>query len=280
MENASKALLIASGVLLAMLIVMLLLFFGGRIKEFYTEQGQIDDIENVEVFNKQFTNYERNKVYGYELISLANMVEDYNNRHSGAAEAKNDEKYNPITLVISFKDNVENAKSKIWYENTGDHLFGKGNEWIYSQSDTNNKIVNTIKSAVEIENRYGGDTQIATKLAKSINSLIVDENDNRQIEIIMNEQGKSKDEAIKILQMKSVENYQAMTNDKQVTTYEQLKKILLSDKGYNNEISIKKYYEYNQFKRSYFKCSEILYDNDLGGTGRVKSMKFEFIDVE
>ena len=277
MENASKALLIASGVLLAMLIVMLLLFLGGRIKEFYTEQGQIDDIENVEVFNKQFTNYERNKVYGYELISLANMVEDYNNRHSGAAEAKNDEKYNPITLVISFNDNVENAKSKIWYENTGDHLFGKGNQWTYEQSDTKNKIVNTIKSAVEIENRYGN-AQIATKLAKSINSLIVDENDNRQIEIIMNEQGKSKDEAIKILQMKSVGNYQAMTNDKEVDNYETLKRILLKD-GYQG-ISIKKYYEYNQFKRSYFKCSEILYDNDLGGTGRVKSMKFDFIDVE
>ena len=133
MENATKALLMAAGVLLTMLIVMLLLFFKGKITEFYDEQGKIEDIENVEIFNKHFTNYERKKVYGYELISLANMVEDYNTRHSASDGAQNDEKYKPITLVVSFEGSGTKVADKIWFNNEGSislHLFKDNTKYI------------------------------------------------------------------------------------------------------------------------------------------------------
>jgi hypothetical protein len=63
MENASKALLMAGGILLTMLMIMLIFFFRTRIVEFYSEQDKIDDIANISEFNKQFTNYERKDVY-------------------------------------------------------------------------------------------------------------------------------------------------------------------------------------------------------------------------
>ncbi len=276
MENASKALLIAAGVLITMLIVMLLLFFKGRISEFYNEQDKIDDIENVAQFNKQFTNYERKKVYGYELISLANMVEDYNTRHS--ANGQNDEKYNPITLTISFAGSGNDVKNKIWYDSEGNlnsHLFQDGKE--YKQSITEHEIIITIKKGLNIEEVYGN-AQVASKLAKSIDALIINDKDSYEIEKIAREQGIDQNKAIEILKNKAVEDYKRIINNNSNITYSEIENILLRG-GYNG-ISIKKYYEYYQFKRSVFECTEIKYDNKEGGTGRVESMTFKFKTVE
>ena len=275
MENASKALLMAAGVLITMLIVMLLLFFKGRITEFYNDQGKIDDIENVTQFNKQFTNYEREKVYGYELISLANMVQDYNIRHS--AEAQNDEKYNPITLIVSFPAGNVNVKN-LWYDNETNpslHLFKEGDR--LTQSSTDNRLVNIITTGLNIENIYGN-AQIAAKLAKSIDTLIINDKDTDEIQKIATEQGIGEDKVKEALKKKSVEDYKRIINNNTDITYNEIENILLRD-GYNG-ISIKKYYEYYQFKRSVFKCTELKYDNKEGGTGRVESMTFEFKKVE
>lgn len=272
MENSTKALLMAGGVLITMLIVVLLFYFQGRITEFYDEQKQIDDIANAAEFNKQFTNYERQKVYGYEIISLANMVEDYNTRHSGAVDAPNDEKYTPITLTVSFANSGDKVQQQMWYNNDGEHLFRDGQSYI--QSDTNNTIANIISKATNIEDKY--DAQIASKLAKSIKSLIVDEEEDfYEINKIMSEQHVTAENAINALKQKSVNDYKAMTNDEK--TYNQIEQILLN--GYN-EISIRTYYEYIQFKRAVFKCESIGYDNNVGGTGRVTSLTFSFIRVE
>lgn len=277
MENSAKALLMAGGVLLTMLIVILVFYFKGRITEFYDEQGKIDDIANVAEFNKQFTNYERQKVYGYEIISLANMVEDYNTRHSGAENAPNDEKYTPITLTVSFGNSGGKVEQQMWYSNDGEHLFYDG--FSYIQSDTNNTIAgNTIAGiisrATNIEKKY--DAQTASKLAKSIKSLIVnEEEDENEINKIMSEQHVSKESAINALKQRSVNDYKAMTHEEK--TYEQIEQILLN--GYNG-ISIRTYYEYIQFKRAVFKCEGIGYDNNVGGSGRVSSLTFSFIRVE
>ena len=72
MENASKALLMAGGILLVMLIIALLIFSWSKFTEFYSNDDELTEIDNISKFNLQFTNYENRDVYGYELISLAN----------------------------------------------------------------------------------------------------------------------------------------------------------------------------------------------------------------
>ena len=99
MENASKALLIAGGILMVMLIIGLLAFSWSKITNFYNKDDELAEIEDVSKFNLQFTNYQRDKVYGYELISLANKVADYNMRYSTVGKKK--EKYNPITMKFT-----------------------------------------------------------------------------------------------------------------------------------------------------------------------------------
>ena len=93
MENASRALLIAGGILLVMMIIALLIFSWSKFTEFYSNDDELAEIENISKFNLQFTNHENRDVYGYELISLANKVADYNMRYSNASGAQNDEHY-------------------------------------------------------------------------------------------------------------------------------------------------------------------------------------------
>mgnify|MGYP004457397595 CR=1 FL=1 len=100
MENASKALIMAGGMLLAILIVSLLVYAWSLFSKYQSSQDDLTDIEDTAKFNEQFTNYQRNNVKGYDIISLANKVVDYNYRKTNAENAKNDEKYSFITVKI------------------------------------------------------------------------------------------------------------------------------------------------------------------------------------
>ena len=94
MENASKALINAGGMLIAMLIVGLLVWGFGRIRE--TQQTQVDQesIQEITDFNERFEAYNRTTVRGYQMISLANLVYDTNSRYTEA------DGYNPVTVTV------------------------------------------------------------------------------------------------------------------------------------------------------------------------------------
>lgn len=79
MENASKAILIAGGVLMGVILlaalVMVFTSFGGV----FEEQGEALTVEQLEKYNRQFNTFDRS-LYGSELLSLQNLLEDYNSR--------------------------------------------------------------------------------------------------------------------------------------------------------------------------------------------------------
>ena len=55
MENASKAILMAGGMLLTILIVSLLVFAWNTFSNYYSQKDSIDEIDDVTEFNLQFT---------------------------------------------------------------------------------------------------------------------------------------------------------------------------------------------------------------------------------
>ena len=262
MENASKALLMAGGVLLVMLVIMLVIFSWGKYSEFYTNKDDLAEIENTAQFNLQFTNYENREVYGYELISLANKVADYNMRHSNAQGAENNEKYNPITMTITIPVNM--SKEKFWYVNENyTHLFTDGN---IVQSEVSNRIQNIISTASGITKFYRNENT-ASKLAKSINSLILYDqhgNPNAQLQYNMNVKKMTEEES----KAAALSTYKSITSDNTVKTYEEMINKV------KNTANIFQYYEYSQFKKGIFKCTAIEYDDEV--TGRVKTISFSF----
>ena len=269
MENASKALIIAGGILLTMAIVGLVIFAWNRFSDYYKNDDNLAEIDDLTKFNLQFTNYQRDDIHGYELASLANKVFDYNTRRSNAAGNKSNEWYNTITMTIDFKG----MQNKFRYSNdltSRELLFKNG---IYS----NNGIDNFIHTATGIEEVYGG-ADTATKLAKSIDSLIL-----TQDQIDYNQNYKKMSPANS--KWKAVQDYISISKDKSILGGKKINETISEyeinniysnmQRKLTNDASIMKYYEYYQFKRGIFKCTstDITYDQS---TGRVSTIKFTF----
>ena len=105
MENASKALIMAGSVLIALIIISLLVAFFGQLRNLQNTTDDVEKEEQVYEFNKQYDVYARN-VYGSELLSLANKIIDYNK-----TESENDG-YTKIELYITIKNDIDSTYLK------------------------------------------------------------------------------------------------------------------------------------------------------------------------
>ena len=94
MENASKALIIGGGVLMAMLIVRLLTWGYTQLRNSQAVQVTEEERQQIVDSNERFEAYNRRTVRGYQMISLANLVYDTNSRYTEA------DGYNPVTVTV------------------------------------------------------------------------------------------------------------------------------------------------------------------------------------
>ena len=76
MENASKALAIAGGVLIAIITIGFLVKSFSTINEFQMSQLSQEEQEQLIAFNEQYTKYLNQYVYGTEVITLQNRYEN------------------------------------------------------------------------------------------------------------------------------------------------------------------------------------------------------------
>ncbi len=87
MENASKAIIMAGGILIGVIILSVLVLVFRPIGDVYTEQGVSLSIEQLEKYNRKFNTFDKS-LYGSELLSLKNLLEDYNYRVLQDADPK------------------------------------------------------------------------------------------------------------------------------------------------------------------------------------------------
>lgn len=105
MENASKALIMAGGILIALLIIGLLVIFYNNLVDLQSIDQSNSDVESITEFNKKYEVYERN-IYGSEILSLANLVDDYNKRES------NNKGYTKLELYVTFETTINETYFK------------------------------------------------------------------------------------------------------------------------------------------------------------------------
>ena len=79
MENATKALLIAGGILIIMLIITLLVVFRSQLASYMEEKHNEKIVAQVVEVNSKFSEYQGKEIRGNELISIMNRIIDYNN---------------------------------------------------------------------------------------------------------------------------------------------------------------------------------------------------------
>ena len=97
MENATKALLIAAGVLIGIIILSMLLLGYNQISNYYQQQSDNLSLKQIVELNKKFTNYDGKTIRGNEMLSVINSVVDYNTWVTQNAN----EGYEEIQLNIS-----------------------------------------------------------------------------------------------------------------------------------------------------------------------------------
>lgn len=105
MENASKALLMAAGVLIGVLILALAVYLFANFGMTSAEVHKQKDINDINKFNTQFTSYEGKECLIQDVVSVVNLAINNNNNYSLDAEAGNS--YYITVNIKSVKSNLE-----------------------------------------------------------------------------------------------------------------------------------------------------------------------------
>ena len=242
MENASKALIIAGSVLIALMIISALLLMFNNLSSYQETNVQSTREAQVVEFNNQYETYNRNDVRGSDLYSLLNRAVDYNERKSSVGTEGASIAYQPIT--ISFTIDTDQLSA----DGTHRLFTGRGNVTYTVSESTNTFKENVLGSIEDLERTYGADS--LTNWDRNRTNIFLDG---------LNLSDSEKQEAIS--------NFNKYSKNVTVNTWEQLKA------GSQIREDVYKYHEYIQFKRAYFNCTNVEYNNQ---TGRIVRMDFEF----
>lgn len=139
MENASKALIIAGSVLMAVLVIGALMIMYNQIADIEQTKTDNDELSKMEDYSKKFEEY-NTTIYGSELFSLANLQDDYTKRY------KQEDGYTKITINVKINKSI-----------SGTNYFQAGNNDINKIFTDKNKIEKDI-TEFENKNKFKGKT--------------------------------------------------------------------------------------------------------------------------
>ena len=126
MENASKALIIAGSVLMAVLVIGALMLMYNQITDIEQTKTDNDELSKMEDYSKKFEEY-NGTIYGSELFSLANLQDDYTKRY------KQEDGYTKITITVIINNSI-----------SGTSYFQSGEKEISKILEDKNRIENYI----------------------------------------------------------------------------------------------------------------------------------------
>lgn len=267
MEDVSKALLIGAGMFFAILLISSLVILHGQVSSMYSAKQDANIIEQTRKFNAKFENYNREDIRGNDLISLMNMVIDYNEAQSYEEGTG----YDRILVTIDL-DSFETLKQFMYDENYDRNAYlrssitniDSGNSWendreLIKITNTSTDLIEILETELGLEN--ASDTQLQ-KLSSKASSIILNNKDN---------DGETAEWAItyRIKRANLIKDILGVT-------------ISIDSKGKTDPSDVNKvqkikditniYYQYTQFKRAMFDCTKITYDTD---TNRIKEMNFK-----
>lgn len=254
MENASKALLIAGGVLIALMILGALLLMFNNLSAYQDYNDQTTKEAQIIKFNNQFDTYNRDNVRGSDLYSLLNKVIDYNRRKSFAGTGSSDQGqeigYEPMTI----KYTLDGKQKNFTYDDTNRIFTGE-----FADFTLNDKTTNKLKNQFDSKlNETYATKENMLSLAEGIANLYDKTTDKEKIYAI----------SLWNRYIKSTYKVPGDNNSERIPHYSS---IINNNADIRN--TIHSYYEYTQFKRAYFNCTNIVYNNT---SGRVIQMDFKF----
>lgn len=117
MENASKALLISGGILFALLTLSLVAVMVNNINKMETAKDEAQEIEQLTKFNRQYEVFNKQKLYGTEIITAVNKVVENNSM------ALNDD--DPWYINVEIETGTDEFENTVWRVNNRDRYSEK-----------------------------------------------------------------------------------------------------------------------------------------------------------
>lgn len=269
MENATKALVMAGGVLISIIIISMLLLVANSLTNYQELSTQQEETNALAAFNNQYMPYNRDDVRGNELLTLANKVIDYNERKStSSTNTFNDQLtgYEPISLKITYSKTTDTTGPDNKRE-----IFDKEE---YTASATTNTLKDPFNEIKAIAECYPSEQvldDLATGVTKIFYGELSDYNDENIKTAVNN---------FNVCYGKKLLGYSSITGLMDTSELNNAKKYLSGTWKYNLngaqrdlKDDVYRYYEYKQFKRARFKCTKFETDKS---TGRVSIIEFEF----
>lgn len=224
MENASKALIMAGSLLISLLIIGALVFMYNQFADVQQTKTDVDEEDKLGEYSKKFEDYNR-VIYGSELLSLANLQEDYNKTQAS------EKGYTEIKIIVEIKNEITRVDGKT-YNNM--QLFKIGE----------NTITQLSKDKKTIE---GNISKLATKKYRGKTIKYYSQLSNMEI-------ANSFDLLNDIINASMDSDYGAA-----LEVNEKTKSMMNDLKTYKNLTS-----SYTEFKNKRFKCTQIKYDQNNG----------------
>lgn len=160
MENASRALLMAGGIFIALMIIGALLLMFNQIGDYEKAQSTGEKVSQVADFNKEFLKYTYDDIKGYELISLINKAIDFNGKSGIGNSVDYDKK---ITIKVKLGKSFANDHGV----NGKLTLFGTDE---YEIKDSQNVFLRNINFFSELERKYT--LGVMSKLSANYDSIL------------------------------------------------------------------------------------------------------------
>ncbi len=231
MENASKALIMAGSVLIALIVIGAFILMFNNLTDYQQKTEVTVEQQQIVEFNNQFSTYDRTGLRGTDMLSLMNRIIDYNNRKS-----TDDIGFHKMNITIKGID--KGILQALRYDPSGANLLIKKNTY------TQENLTEVVSKPQELENKY--QKKYIAQLVSNISTFMDIYNSSSS------------------LNQKIQEINEKRWLPKSITSYGSLDSV-------KNDILI--YYEYSQFKRTYFDSTgETKYDKN---TGRIIEMNFK-----
>ena len=235
MENASKALVMAGSVLLALIVIGAFMLMLTNLTDYQEKTDTVIEQQQIVEFNNQFSTYDRTNLRGNDMLSLMNRIIDYNTRKTVEGVG-----FQKMEIIIKGID--KKILEAIRYDTTGPNLLIKKNTY------TQDNLSEIVEKPQELENKY--QKKYIIQLVNNISKYM----DIYNSGVSINQKIKKIDEQKWL--------------PKTVTSYGSIDSV-------KNDILI--YYEYLQFKRTYFDSTgETKYDKN---TGRIIEMNFNCVGI-
>lgn len=164
MENASKALLMAGGILTTLIIIGLLLLTFNRIGAYRQANSDSQKTTRIADFNNEFLKYiEDGKIEGSDLITLANKIIDFNKKNGTLNYINYDFK---MKLTVG---NIANFRSRYGYTNRAQAFFSENQYTIEDKSSNSHSTKKESQLEDNINLFNGVDKGILKRLSGAYN---------------------------------------------------------------------------------------------------------------